>query len=68
MSGQDSLNHIALWKLLREKMEEEGLQSEFEAGVKEIWKYGLNLSKTIIRFFPTFTLHDETTLKTFATG
>lgn len=60
MSGQDSLNHIALWKLLREKMEEEGLPSEFEAGVKEIWKYGLNLSKTIIRFFPTFTLHDET--------
>lgn len=68
MSGQDSLNHIALWKLLREKMEEEGLQSEFEAGVKEIWKYGLNLSKTIIRFSPPLRSTTKPTLKTFATG
>ena len=58
MGGQDSLSHIKLWELLRQKVREEGLPPAFEAGVRKIWDHGVNLSKTIICFFPTFTLHD----------
>ena len=44
-----------LWKLLKERAE-----CEFVAAVEKVCEIGLTLSKTIIRFFPTFTLHDET--------
>ena len=49
-----------LWKLFEEKAEEQGLGRDFVSAVGEVCAIGLNLSKYIVRFFPTFTLHDET--------
>ena len=49
-----------LWKLFEEKAEEQGLGRDFVSAVGEVCAIGLNLSKFIVRFFPTFTLHDET--------
>lgn len=49
-----------LWKLFEEKAEEQGLGRDFISAVGEVCAIGLNLSKYIVRFFPTFTLHDET--------
>jgi hypothetical protein len=52
---QDTL----LWNLLEQKAEAERLPPEFMAGVNKICSYGITLAKDIIRFFPTFTLHDN---------
>lgn len=49
-----------LWKLFLRKAEEQGLARDFISAVGEVCAIGLNLSKYIVRFFPTFTLHDET--------
>ena len=49
-----------LWKLFVEKANEQGLDRDFISAVGEVCTIGLNLSKYIVRFFPTFTLHDET--------
>ena len=49
-----------LWKLFEEKAVEQGLGRDFVSAVGEVCAIGLNLSKYIVRFFPTFTLHDET--------
>lgn len=53
-----SICNTQLWKLLERKAAEEGLPREFMAGVDEICSHGITLAKDIIRFFPTFTLHD----------
>lgn len=47
-----------LWNLLEQKVEKEKLPPEFMAGVREVCAHGITLAKDIIRFFPTFTLHD----------
>ncbi|MBR0280678.1 MAG: hypothetical protein IJQ81_03685 [Oscillibacter sp.] len=47
----------ALWETLKEKA---GEDSEFLTVVGEICYQGVTLSKDVIRFFPTFTLHDAT--------
>lgn len=47
-----------LWNLLERKVEEEKLPPEFMAGVSKVCACGITLAKDIIRFFPTFTLHD----------
>lgn len=49
-----------LWKLFLRKAEEQGLDRDFISAVGEVCAIGLDLSKYIVRFFPTFTLHDET--------
>ena len=49
-----------LWKLFVEKSEEQGFGRDFVSAVGEVCAIGLSLSKYIVRFFPTFTLHDET--------
>lgn len=49
-----------LWKLFVEKAKESELGEAFVSAVGEVCAIGLNLSKYIVRFFPTFTLHDET--------
>ena len=48
-----------LWKLLLRKAEKEELPSEFVTDVDRICSCGITLAKDIIRFFPTFTLHDN---------
>lgn len=47
-----------LWNLLERKVEEEKLPPEFMVGVSKVCACGITLAKDIIRFFPTFTLHD----------
>ena len=47
----------ALWEILKEQA---GEDSEFLTAVREICHQGVTLSKDVIRFFPTFTLHDAT--------
>ena len=49
-----------LWELFVRKAEEAELGRDFVSAVGEVCAIGLNLSKYIVRFFPTFTLHDET--------
>lgn len=49
-----------LWKLFVRKAEEAELGRYFISAVGEVCAIGLDLSKYIVRFFPTFTLHDET--------
>jgi hypothetical protein len=49
-----------LWKLFVRKAEEAELGRYFISAVGEVCAIGLDLSKDIIRFFPNFTLHDET--------
>lgn len=49
-----------LWNLLKAKIVTENLTANFLIAVSEICKIGVVASKDIIRFFPTFTLHDET--------
>ena len=46
-----------LWEILKEKAEQD---SEFLTAVGGICYQGVTLSKDVIRFFPTFTLHDAT--------
>lgn len=46
-----------LWETLKEKS---GEDSEFLTATGEICSHGVTVSKDIIRFFPTFTLHDAT--------
>lgn len=53
-----SLRDTELWKLLEKKAEEEKLPPEFMTGVSSVCARGITLAKDIIRFFPTFTLHD----------
>lgn len=57
------LGESELWKVLKEKVSDEGLPVEFLIGVGEICKVGIEKSKDIIRFFPNFTLHDITHIK-----
>lgn len=54
-----SIYSTELWKIFKEKVNEERLTSEFQTGVEKICKKVIEKSKTIIQFFPTFTLHDE---------
>ncbi|WP_325198991.1 hypothetical protein [Oscillibacter sp.] len=54
-----SIRDTELWKLLAQKAEATGLPPGFMAGVDEICSRGITLAKDIIRFFPTFTLHDN---------
>lgn len=66
MGFEDScreLSDTALWKLLIEKARKEKLPNEFVSSVGKICEYGVNLAKDIIRFFPTFTLHDVTHIR-----
>lgn len=51
-----SIRNTELWNLLEKKAE--NLSSEFMVGVCEVCTRGITLAKDIIRFFPTFTLHD----------
>ena len=53
-----SIRDTRLWNLLEQKVEEERLPLEFMAGVSKVCARGITLAKDIIRFFPTFTLHD----------
>lgn len=53
-----SIRDTDLWKLLEKKATEENLPPEFMVGVGEVCARGITLAKDIIRFFPTFTLHD----------
>lgn len=48
-----------LWQLLKEKAENENLTAAFMEAVGKVCEHGVTLSKTIMEFFPTFTLHDE---------
>ncbi|MBQ6808381.1 MAG: ATP-binding protein [Firmicutes bacterium] len=57
MSGVESkktLKETALWKQLKKA------DDAFVTAVDAVCSYGINLSKSIIRVFPQFTLHDET--------
>lgn len=49
-----------LWQLCKEKVLEEKLSTGFLEGAGTICAVGIKLSKDIIRFFDTYTLHDET--------
>ncbi len=51
------ITETALWKVLTKKEPNDTL---FTGAVKKLCEDGIALSKDIIRFFPTFTLHDET--------
>lgn len=53
-----SMCNTQLWKLLEQKVKKEKLPPEFMAGVSKVCAHGITLAKDIIRFFPTFTLHD----------
>lgn len=53
-----SIRTTQLWNILEQKAEEEKLPPEFMAGVSKVCAHGITLAKDIIRFFPTFTLHD----------
>ena len=53
-----SIRDTELWNLLERKVEEEKLPREFMEGVSIVCACGITLAKDIIRFFPTFTLHD----------
>lgn len=57
-----SYQQTDLWRVFKEKASQEGLGTDFISGVGEICERGENLSKTVIAFFPTFTLHDATHL------
>ena len=52
-----------LWGLFEQKANEEKLSHTFIDAVGKVCERGANLSKTVIAFFPTFTLHDETHLR-----
>ena len=63
MTFEDRYSQIAgtdLWKLLVQRSDEAGLGREFISAVGDVCSIGLDLSRSIIRFFPTFTLHDGT--------
>ncbi|MBR2954381.1 MAG: ATP-binding protein [Clostridia bacterium] len=49
-----------LWGLLKKRIEADDLSLDFLTSVGKVCNIGITLSKDIIRFFPTFTLHDET--------
>ena len=53
-----SIRTTQLWSILERKAEEEKLPPEFMVGVSKVCAHGITLAKDIIRFFPTFTLHD----------
>lgn len=53
-----SIRDTELWKLLEQKVEEERLPLQFMEGASSVCAHGITLAKDIIRFFPTFTLHD----------
>ncbi len=50
----------ALWKLLESKAEQGELTAETLSAVSALCAEGAALSKDIVRFFPNYTLHDET--------
>lgn len=52
-----------LWKIFEKKATEEGYSHGFIDEVQKMCERGANISKTVIVFFPTFTLHDETHLR-----
>lgn len=51
---------VKLWKLVRERAEAGGLGTDFLEAAGKVCIRGLDLSRDINRFFPTYTLHDET--------
>lgn len=55
-----AVGNTELWRILKKKTTEENLPTSFLDAVGKICSHGIILSKDIIRFFPTFTLHDET--------
>ncbi len=55
-----AFENLALWRRLKESAQAEGLGTDFLEGVGAVCHLGLTLSKDINRFFPNFTLHDET--------
>lgn len=55
-----AIGSTELWNLLAQRVKEEKLTSDFLTSVGKICDIGITLSKDIIRFFPKFTLHDET--------
>lgn len=55
-----AVGNTELWNILKQKAVEENLPTSFLDAVGKICEHGVTLSKDIIRFFPTFTLHDET--------
>ena len=59
----EDISNSELWGLLKEKVVEEGLPTDFLIAVGKICEKGILLSKDTIRFFPNFTLHDITHMK-----
>ena len=55
MSEHQTIYQQELWKHFQKRA-----QPELVTAVKTVCEHGLKLSKDIIRFFPNFTLHDET--------
>lgn len=54
-----NLEHWRLYKIFAKKCTSESM-SDFKTYVKMVCEEGITLSKSIIRTFPKFTLHDET--------
>ena len=57
-----------LWKLFVRKAEEAELGRYFISAVGEVCAIGLNLSKYIVRFFPTFTSTMRRIVSMYASG
>lgn len=56
----NDIHNTALWKLLKQKAEEERMSDKIVQAVDKVCQEGILKAKDIIRFFPNFTLHDET--------
>lgn len=54
------LRNTALWNIMETKAGEEGLPPGFATAVEKVCQVGITKAKTIICFFPNFTLHDST--------
>ena len=52
-------SNTEMWTLFTKKAESEKLSQDFISAVGEVCQHGETLAKTVIAFFPTFTLHDE---------
>lgn len=59
----EDISNSELWGLLKKKVAEEGIPTDFLVAVGKICEKGILLSKDTIRFFPNFTLHDITHMK-----
>lgn len=54
----DNIKNTELWKLFLQKVKSENLDIEFISAVENVCKFGVEISKYIVLFFPNFTLHD----------